>query len=128
MSNLVMWNLIVGFVVPNLIAVVQQPKWNQTARAWFTIVACVIFGAGTAYFNEQFNFGDIVGSILTMGVAAITFYKGFWKPTGVAPAIERATSPGQAKNEHGMTTDRVIVLVAAVLISLVCLVWLVNHL
>ena len=94
MSNLVMWNLIVGFLVPNLIAIVQQPKWSARARAIFTSVACIIFGGLTAYFNGQFNLGDIVGSILTMGVAAITFYKGLWQPTGVAPKIEQATSPG----------------------------------
>lgn len=92
MSNLVMWNLVVGFLIPNLVAIVQQPKFSQTARAIVTAVICIFFGLGTAYFNAQFNPGDIVGSILIVAVAAITFYKGLWKPSGIAPAIERATS------------------------------------
>lgn len=126
MSNLVMWNLIVGFLVPNLIAIVQQPKWSQRARAWFTAVACIFFGAGTAYFTGQFNLGDIVGSILTMGVAAITFYKGLWKPSGIAPAIENATTTN--KNERGHGASMIIIQIAAVLVILAALVYLFNHL
>lgn len=92
MSNLVMWGLVVGFLVPNLVAVIQQPRFTPPVRATITAVVSVIGGAGTAYFNGLFNPGDIVGSILICGVTAITFYKGFWKPTGIATTIENATS------------------------------------
>lgn len=92
MSNLVMWNLIVGFLMPNLIALLQQPWFSRAWRAVLTGVVCVVGGFLTAYFNGQFNFGDVIGSILVTLVAAITFYKGFWKPTKVAPAIENATT------------------------------------
>ena len=93
MSNLVMWNLIIGFLIPNLIAVLQQPGLKKWIRAVITAVVSIVCGFLTAYFNDQLNFQDIVGSILVVGVAAITFYKGFWKPTGVAPAIEQNTTP-----------------------------------
>lgn len=92
MSNLVMWNLVVGFLVPNLIAVIQQPRFTDNTRAVITFVVSILGGLGTAYFTGQWNTQDIVGSCLIVAVAAITFYKGFWKKTGVAPAIERATS------------------------------------
>lgn len=92
MSNLVMWNLIVGFLAPNIIAIVQNPKMTSQVRALITFTVAIIGGLVTAYLNGLFNFGDIVGSILTVGVAAITFYKGLWKPTGVAVSIENATS------------------------------------
>lgn len=92
MSNLVMWNLIVGFLMPNLVAILQQPKFTSQVRALITAGAAVMGGFGTAYFTGSFNFEDVVGSILITGVAAITFYKGFWKPTGVATSIENATS------------------------------------
>ncbi len=102
MSNLVMWSAIVGFLLPNIVAVVQQPKWSEPLRAGLTAVACLIAGFGTAYFNGQFSVGDVVGSVLVTGVSAISFYKGFWKPTGVASAIENATSstPPRAEALH----------------------------
>lgn len=92
MSNLVMWNLVVGFVLPMLIAVLQQPRFSKQSRAIITAVVCALGGAGTAYFNEDFQAGDVVGSILIVAVATITFYKGFFQPTGVSGAIESATS------------------------------------
>lgn len=92
MSNLIMWSTVIGFLLPNLVSIVQQPRFTPPIRASITAVACILGGFGTAYFNNQFNFQDIVGSVLLTGVSAITFYKGFWKPTGVAPAIENATS------------------------------------
>ncbi len=92
MSNLVMWTMIVGFVMPPIISVIQQPSFSQPVRAILTAILSVIGGGLTAYFNDQFNTEDVVGSILVTGVAAITFYRGFWKPTGVSPAIENATA------------------------------------
>lgn len=128
MSNLVMWNLILGFVIPNLVAVLQQPRWSSSRRAVVTLLVCIVGGVGTAYFNGQFNLGDIVGSILVTAVAAITFYKNFWKPTGIAPAIENATSkhpPYATKSETGNTT---VYLIAAVLVIIVCSLWLLTWL
>lgn len=92
MNELMAWNMIIGFLLPNVISVVQQPRFTPPIRACVTAVACIIGGVGTSYFNGEFDATGLVSSMLTIGVAAITFYKGFWKPTGVAPALENATS------------------------------------
>lgn len=92
MSNLLMWNLVIAFFMPLVVAAVQQPTWPSWLRVVVSGVAAVIGGLGTAYFNDDFNTGDIVGSILVVLVATIAFYKNWWKPTGVASAIENATS------------------------------------
>lgn len=123
-SNLVMWNLIVGFLVPNLIAVIQQPKFSEGARAMVTALVSIAGGLGTTYFSDQFNLGDIAGSILVVGVASISFYKGFWKPTGVAPAIESKTSVGGNRNEAGAYDPLYLVVLA---IFVVILIWLLFH-
>ena len=114
MSQLVMWNLIVGFLLPHLIAVIQQPTWSQRARVIVTSVVCVLFGGGTAYFNGVLdNWHDVVGSILIVGVAAITFYNNLWKQTGIPQSIERATSG--SKNQWGsMQTDYAITVMFSV--------------
>lgn len=143
MSNLVMWNLIVGFLMPNVVAVLQQPKFTSQVRAGIMLAVALVGGAGTAYFNDLFNFGDVVGSILIVGVSAITFYKGFWKPTGVAVAIENATSktpptvqqahPDDAptdgnlgtydRNEYGRTDILYVALVVLVVVAIVVLLF-----
>lgn len=93
MTNLAMWSLVVGFFLPPVVAIIQQPKWSQTVRALVTFVVAVVAGAGTAYFNGDLNGKDWVTSTLVVLVAAISVYKGLYQPTGIAPKIEAATSP-----------------------------------
>jgi len=88
-----MWSALVGGVAPLVVAVVQQPSWGRPVRAVVTLVLCLLFGAGTAYFNDQFNGRAIISSVLVVLFAAWTSYLGLWKPTRVAPAIEATTSP-----------------------------------
>jgi len=96
MDNLTMWTLIVGFLLPNVIALVQRPTFGKRTRTAITGVFCAVAGVGTAYLTGDFNGKDIVSSVLIVGVSTITFYKGFWKSAGVAPAIEEKTSPHQS--------------------------------
>lgn len=94
MSNLEMWALIVGFILPPILAVVQQPGWAKPVRALVTAVACVAAGIITELvrLNGHWNWDNWLQTTLTIGVAAIAFYHGTWKPTGIAPGIERSTS------------------------------------
>lgn len=98
MSQLVMWNLIVAFLLPHVIAVIQQPKFSETLRAVIAAVVSIIGGGLTAYFNDDFgNWHDVVGSILIVLVGAITFYENLWKNTGIPQKIEVSTSPGSGQ-------------------------------
>lgn len=110
-----------GFLLPNLVAVIQQPKFSSTNRAIITALVSVIGGFGTAYFTDQFKWDDIIGSVLITGVAAITFYKGFWQPTGVAPAIENATSKTDTGEQGNIDPIQalVVVILAVVLVFLI---------
>lgn len=119
MDNLTMWTLIVGFILPNVIAVVQRPSFSKRVRTVVTALFCAAGGAGTAYFNGEFNAKDIVTSMLIVGVATITFYQGFWKPSGVSPAIEDKTS-GSHQGERGY----VAVSSAVVVLLIVLVLWI----
>jgi len=97
-SDLAMWNLIVGFVSATFVLpVIQQPRWTDARRATVTFLYSIVVGLGIAYFTGAFDkVNDVragVTSVLLTLVAAIASYRGFAKPTGVAPAIEAATSP-----------------------------------
>ena len=90
MTNLQMWSLIVGAILPPFIAIVQQSGWQLWVRAVVTLVICIVVGAITTYLSGMFDPQDLITSILTILIAAIATYKGFWQPTGIAPGIEKA--------------------------------------
>lgn len=92
MSNLEMWSLVVGFLLPPALAIVMQTKWPTQFQAIVAFVACAIAGAGVAYFQGDLTGKRWVEAALTVLVASIATYHGFWKPTKVAPAIEEKTS------------------------------------
>lgn len=98
MSDLVMWELIAGFVSATFILpVIQQPTWTEKRRAGVTFIYSLIVGLGTAYMTGALDSvrdlrTGISGALLLL-VTSISVYKGFAKPRGIAPAIEDATSP-----------------------------------
>ena len=96
MTDLMMWSLIVGFFMPPVQAVIQQTNWSSRLRAGVNFVACFVAGVGVAFFQGDFTGRRVVGSVLVVLVTTIAVYKGTWKPTGVAPAIEKATSPNSS--------------------------------
>lgn len=106
MNDLAMWNLIIGFLSATFVLpVIQQPSWSAKTRALVTFLYSVVVGLGTAYFTGAFsNLDDTragVTSVLLTLIAAISSYKGFAQPTGVAPAIEEATSPAAVSRDDG---------------------------
>jgi hypothetical protein len=105
MNDLTMWNLIVGFISATFVLpIIQQPTWTAGVRAAVTFIYSIVIGLGTALFTGAFDsVHDVrtgVTSVLLTLIAAISSYKGFAKPTGVAGAIESATSPDVAAGEE----------------------------
>lgn len=92
-NDLLMWNLLVGFLLSNAVALVNQPRWSPAAKAFITLIVCVIAGAGTAWFNGAFTGRGILSSVLVVAVLTLFTYQALWKPSGIAPGIERGTSP-----------------------------------
>lgn len=92
----VSWGLILGVVTPLLTAIVQQPKWKwgRGLRAVVGAVISVLVGIGTCLANGDIHSGQtVLATIAVVLVAAQATYSQLWKPTGVAGAIESATSP-----------------------------------
>lgn len=94
MTDLQMWSFLVGALAPLLIAVLQQPTWGRPLRALVGLVVIVLLALGTCYFQGDFEGRSIVSSLLVLLVTAYASYGHFWKPTGIAPGLESATSPG----------------------------------
>lgn len=92
-QDLVMWSTIVGFLSPLVISIIQQPKFNEAAKAVITFLYCLVTAFITVILEGRFTQDRFVTAMLFVFVTAIVAYKGLWKPTGASPAIERATSP-----------------------------------
>jgi hypothetical protein len=90
-TNLDLWTGIIGFFLPLVISVVEQTRWSDALRSWAAFVICVVAAAGTAYFSGNLNTTDVIRASLIIVTIAMTTYRGIWKPTGIAPAIEKAT-------------------------------------
>jgi|SRR5687768_10675018 len=98
MTDVEMWALLVGALLPPLISIIQQPRWPDWFRAVVTVVTCVVAAAVELWLVGNFELGDkLVHSILLTLVAAWAAYGRFWKPTGIAQTIEDKTAVGAAQ-------------------------------
>jgi Tfp pilus assembly protein PilO len=92
LSDPELWAAALAVVLPPIIAVVNQPRWSGAVKAIFALLVATIVGLGTAYFNGGFNGRTIISCILIAVIVIGTTYHTLWKPSGIAPGIERATS------------------------------------
>lgn len=92
MSDLDMWNLVAGFLMPLALSVIIQSGWSRAVQSVLAFAACLGMALVTTSLEGNLDFRNWVTSALTVLVATIIAYQGVWKPTGVAPAIEKATN------------------------------------
>jgi hypothetical protein len=92
MSNLVQWSAIVAFVIPLVLSVLNQSKWSSQVKAGLFFAVSLVAAAGTAYFQGDLTGKRWLDSAIVIVPAAAAIYHGFWKPVGLAPAIEQKTN------------------------------------
>ncbi|MFI8085922.1 hypothetical protein ACIF6L_34670 [Kitasatospora sp. NPDC086009] len=93
MTEAQMWAALVAFFSPAAIALVQQPGWTKLWRTAVAVVIAAAIGTGSAYFADAFTGRGVVSAILLAVLVSTTAYTTVFKPSGLAPALERATSP-----------------------------------
>lgn len=87
-----LWAAALAVVLPPIIAIVNQPRWSGAVKGLFMLLVAVLDGLGTAYFNDEFDGKRIVSCVLIAVILIGASYHTLWKPSGIAPGIERATS------------------------------------
>lgn len=88
-TGLQSWQLIVGFVLPLLIAVVVKSKYSPAVKSLIMLAASAVATAVTMYLQGDLSAdADYVESFLKVAALTIAYYQGIWKPTGVAPTIQ----------------------------------------
>lgn len=96
--------LAVGGLLPILTSVVNQPQWSTRTRTIMSVLVSVL--AGLVAYVAEFGFvldspSGIVATVVGVILASATAYKTLWKPIGVAPAIEVATSKTPQNVDEG---------------------------
>ena len=93
LDNAALWALAVGFFSPPVIAVIQQSKWSPRVQSLVAFAFYLAVAAVTAWLAGLFTPGGYVRLALLVFLSGASSYTAFWKPTGVAPAIENVTPP-----------------------------------
>ena len=84
----------IGWVMPLLVAVVVRSKWPNWVKGVVALLTSVILGAvSVATAGDLSNPTDWLAAAITVLTASQVAYHTWWKPTGIAPAIERNTQP-----------------------------------
>ena len=107
-AQLVAIILAVGGLLPLLTSFVQQPRWGKRTRTIMSVAVSVLAGLVTYVTQFGLNWTDPSTAVVTIvGVilASSTAYKTIWKPSGVSPALEVATSP----HPEGVVSDPVVI-------------------
>lgn len=91
MDNTITAAAIAGFVAPPLIAVINRKHWSSEVKAVSAFLVCVLVALGTAWYEQEVDWHNLRAVLPVVFGSAILTYNQFWKPSGIADAIERNT-------------------------------------
>ncbi|NEA53605.1 hypothetical protein G3I60_05390 [Streptomyces sp. SID13666] len=87
----------IGALLPLLTAVVQRPAWSAPIKRVVAVVVALVAGViavlGTGGLAQLTHGIPTMATIMAVLAASQASYDLVWKPAGVAPTIESATSP-----------------------------------
>lgn len=92
LASMQSWGLILGVLSPILISVVQQPSWSGQVRTLVGVVVSLAIGVLTVLANGGADLKDWLATLALVLVASQATYRGIFKPSGAADAIEKVTS------------------------------------
>lgn len=96
MTNEMFIDALIGFVMPGLIALVNQPTFSPRLKGVIALVSSVVAAVLTEWVRGDLDWGaGLRSTVLVVGAATFAFYRLWWRPTLWAPTIEAMTSPGR---------------------------------
>lgn len=91
-SNLAYVSMVVGFLLPHAIALINQEHWRSSTKSIIAFAACIAAALVTTYLKGDFNVHEIAGSTFIVFTVARASYAGLWRPTKIATTVESATT------------------------------------
>lgn len=84
---------LIGLAMPVVIAVINQSHWSPRVRGAVAFVLCLVAATVVEWVRGDLSWEDWRNTALVIFGAAVFFYRQWWQPSTIAPAIEAATSP-----------------------------------
>jgi hypothetical protein len=81
-----------GAVMPFLIAIINQATWNPKLKGVVAFALCLGAAALLAALHGTLTLTNWRDTAILVTSAAMVMYHALWKPSGLAPAIETATT------------------------------------
>jgi hypothetical protein len=88
----------VGALLPLLTSIVQQPGWSDKTRTWVGVAISVVAGFLTYVSQYGLDFStpaQLATVIIGVALTSAASYRAIWKTSGIAEAVEVATSPNR---------------------------------
>lgn len=89
-TDLLMWSALVAQGMPAVIALVNRQWWSHEAKGLVALGLCLVAALGVAYFQGNLSAESYATSALIVFTLASVMYRTFWKPSGIAPILEKA--------------------------------------
>lgn len=98
------WAALIGFIAPLIVSFLNQEHWSSQVKQIVAIVVAALLGVLTVYLTGvPVNWHSIGTSVAVVYAVSQGIYALIWKPSGVAPAIESATSAPVKVDNTGVT-------------------------
>jgi hypothetical protein len=90
------WPVLVGFVTPLLLALINRPGWSPQRKRIIAVVASAVLGVITVLVTGavdvgHLELGDVLGFFVLVIGASQTSYAVLWKPTGIEEKVDELT-------------------------------------
>jgi hypothetical protein len=83
---------LIGSVLPVAIAVLKQDRFGQRANTAVAVGTTLASAIMVVWFRHRLAPDTIGVNFVVMYTTTVAFYHGLWRPTGIAPMIQRRTS------------------------------------
>lgn len=87
-----MWTILAGFLLPILVAMINQSHWSKILRAIVSFAICIAVAVVDVLIQGNWNGHDLTRTLVLIAFVAYTSYQLFWRPSAIAPTIEANTS------------------------------------
>ncbi len=97
-TDITLTSIVIGSLLPNIIAIVVQPVWRKETRGLAAFGICAVAGVLIALLQGDIGRGgDVATSVVAVLITSQVLYQTLWRPSGIVPAIERASSPADTR-------------------------------
>lgn len=93
-GSLVQIAILVGFLLPHLISLVNQQRWSPGLKAVVAFLVCLVAAIVTCWAKGSLDLHHFAATASVVYLLARSSYAGLWKPLGVSDSIEASTSFG----------------------------------